>query len=158
MVSAVLAVGMAGQLIGGWATDRSVQAFGLRRGRILPICTAHTLAGCAYLCCLGLDSVWPIVVCCAIVSLMTDVANPSIWGFMQDIGGRNTGAVFGWANMWGNFGASVSAMMVPRLLEYGAEDGSGQKLVFMACAGAFFVAGLAAMGMDASRPLTTPRN
>lgn len=157
MVTGVLAVGMLGQLIGGWATDRSVQVFGLRRGRVIPISAAYLVAGAAYLCCLGLSSVGGILICCAVVSLMTDVANPSIWGFMQDVGGRNTGAIFGWANMWGNLGASVSAVMVPRLMEYGQKDGSGQALVFMACAGAFLVAGIAAMGMNPTKKLQTAK-
>jgi nitrate/nitrite transporter NarK len=86
---------------------------------------------------------------------MTDFANPSIWAFMQDVGGRNTGAIFGWANMWGNFGASVGSMIVPSLLLYGASSGSGQSLVFVTCALAFFIAGCAALGMDATKPLQT---
>lgn len=153
MVSIVLAMGMVGQLIGGRATDFSVRRFGLRIGRVLPITIACFIAGSAYLCCLALDSVYAIVACCAVVSLMTDVGNPSIWGFMQDVGGRNTGSVFGWANMWGNFGAAVSSKMVPWLVAYGAGQGNGQAMVFIACASAFFVAGLAALGMDATRPL-----
>ena len=153
MVSMVLACGMAGQLIGGWATDASVRRFGLRIGRVLPICVASTSAGFAYLGCLGLDNVWAIVACCGLVSLMTDVGNPSIWSFMQDIGGRGTGTVFGWANMWGNFGAAFSASMVPRLMAWGSASGSGQSLVFIGCASAFFIAGLAALGMDATKPL-----
>lgn len=153
MVSLVLACGMAGQLIGGWATDASVRRFGLRIGRVLPICVASTFAGCAYLGCLGLDNVWAIVACCGLVSLMTDVSNPSIWSFMQDIGGRGTGTVFGWANMWGNFGAAFSASMVPKLMAWGSASGSGQSMVFMGCAGAFFIAAVAAIGMDATKPL-----
>ena len=153
MVSLVLACGMAGQLIGGWATDASVRRFGLRIGRVLPICVASTLAGCAYLGCLALDDVWAIVACCGLVSLMTDVGNPSIWSFMQDIGGRGTGTVFGWANMWGNFGAAFSASMVPKLMAWGSASGSGQSMVFMGCAGAFFIAAVAAIGMDATKPL-----
>ena len=87
------------------------------------------------------------------VSMMTDVGNPSIWAFMQDVGGRNTGAIFGWANMWGNFGAAASAKMVPLLVAAGAANGSGQNLVLIACASAFFIAGTAALGMDATKPL-----
>lgn len=153
MVSIVLATGMLGQLLGGRAADWSVKRFGLRFGRVLPITTAYFIAGFSYLGCLTIDSAWGIVACCAVVSMMTDVGNPSIWGFMQDVGGRNTGSIFGWANMWGNFGAAVSAKIVPLLMVYGSSTGSGQGLVFMMCAGAFFVAGLAALGMDATKPL-----
>jgi MFS family permease len=156
MVTLVLATGMLGQLLGGRATDWSVGKFGLRLGRVLPISVANCIAGIAYISCLFIDSAWGVVACCAIVSLMTDFANPSIWAFMQDVGGRNTGAIFGWANMWGNFGASASAKIVPALLLYGATSGSGQSLVFITCACAFFIAGLAALGTDATKPLQTP--
>lgn len=151
----VLAMGMVGQLVGGRAADWSVRRFGLRFGRVLPITVANYIAGIAYLGCFLFDSLWVVIACCAIVSMMTDVGNPSIWAFMQDVGGKNTGAMFGWANMWGNFGASVSSKIVPMLLAYGANAGSGQGLVFLTCATAFFVAGTAALGMDATKPLQT---
>jgi len=157
MVSIVLAVGMPGQLLGGWASDRAVAAFGLRWGRVLPMSLSAFVAGVAYILCLGLDSVWLIVGCCAIVSMMTDIGNPSLWAFMQDVGGRNTSAIYGWANMWGNFGASLSAIMVPYLLRWGQASGNGQTLVFVACASSFFIASLAVLGMDATRPIQSSR-
>jgi len=163
MVTIVLAFGIVGQLLGGWATDRSVRTFGLRMGRVLPISVSCFAAALAYgVASFSLESAWSVVACCAVVSLMTDLGNPSIWAFMQDVGGRNTGAIFGWANMWGNFGASFSAMMIPRLRAYGDLDGprygTGQQLVFLACAGFFIVAGLAACGMNATRPVVPQDN
>lgn len=155
MVTLVLAFGMVGQLLGGWATDASVRRFGLRVGRVLPIAGSCLVASGAYVLCLFIDSAWGIVACCAVVSLMTDLGNPSIWAFMQDIGGRNTGAVYGWANMWGNLGASASSVMVPSLLALGARNHAGQSLVFIVCAGAFLMGGIAALGMDATKPLKT---
>ena len=153
MVSIVLGMGMLRQLVGGYAADFSVKRFGLRIGRVVPITTSTWIAGCAYLLCLQMDSAWGVVACCAVVSMMTDVGNPSIWAFMQDIGGKNTGAIFGWANMWGNFGAAFSSKLVPFILAYGSTLMPGQTLVFLTCAGAFFVAGLAALGMNATKPL-----
>lgn len=153
MVTSVLAMGMAGQLIGGWATDAAVRRFGLRWGRGLPIAMACFTAGSAYLCCPWIDQAWGIVVCCGIVSLMTDIGNPSSWAFMQDIGGRNTSAIYGWGNMWGNFGAAFTAAMAPRLLKFGTDSGYGENLVFCVCGAAFFAAGLAALGMDATKPV-----
>lgn len=156
MVTLVLAMGMVGQLIGGFATDWSVRAFGLRWGRVLPISGSCLIAGLSYFACLALDSVWGIVACCALVSLMTDLGVPSIWAFMQDVGGRNTGGIYGWANMWGNLGAAASAVMVPWLMKYGDSDNSGQSLVFLACGSAFLVGGVAALGMDATKSLVPP--
>lgn len=158
LVSVVLAFGMNGQLVGGWLADRTVRRFGLRAGRVIPMSAAYFLAGVAYICCLGFDSVAAIIACCCIVSMMTDVANPAVWGFMQDVGGRNTGAVFGWANMWGNLGAALNSIMIPKLMKYGEQDGSGQTLVFLACAGAFLIAGIAVLGMNANKKLKTSRS
>ncbi len=153
MVTLVLASGMPGQLLGGVLGDRAVSAIGLRWGRVLVPSIALAIAGFAYMTCLTLESVWLIVTCCAVVSLMTDIANPSTWAFMQDVGGRNTAAVFGWANMWGNFGAAFSAMLVPYLMKWGEASGRGQDLVFIVCGSAFFVASLMMLGMDATKPV-----
>ncbi len=153
MVSMALAVGMLGQLIGGATADWSVKSFGLRYGRVLPISLANCIAATAYLSCLLIDSAWGIVACCAVVSLMTDFANPSMWAFVQDVGGRNTGAIFGWPNMWGNLGAAACARMVPWVMAYGAGSTMGQDIVFVACGSAFFIAAVAALGMDATKRL-----
>jgi len=157
MVSIVLAVGIPGQLIGGLASDIAVRRFGLRLGRVITPAIASSIAGLAYFACLGLDSVWAIVFCCAIVSMMTDIGNPSTWAFMQDIGGRNTATIYGWANMWGNLGASFGSLMVPKLLTWGQSSGSGQAMVFIACGSAFFVSAVAMLGMDATRPIESKR-
>ena len=151
MVSIVLSVGMAGQLIGGWLSDFSVKSLGLRWGRVLPMSCPAFFAGIAYLLCPMLDSVYLIVCCCAIVSLMTDIANPACWALIQDIGGRNTSTIHGWWNMWGNLGATLSALMVPYLLNLGKESGQGQTMVFVACASAFFVASAAMLAIDPTR-------
>ncbi len=151
MVTLVLASGMPGQLIGGLLGDRAVLAIGLRWGRVLVPSIALAIAGCAYITCLSLSSVWLIVACCAVVSIMTDIANPSTWAFMQDVGGRSTAAVFGWANMWGNFGAASSAILVPYLMKWGEASGRGQDLVFIVCGSAFFAASILTLGMNATQ-------
>lgn len=153
MVSIVLAIGLLGQPIGGWATDRSVARFGHRFGRVMPIIVSCMIAALAYAGCIVVESAWAVVACCAVVALAVDIGNPSIWAFMQDVGGRNTGAVFGWANMWGNFGASLNAVMVPYLMKQSGDGTGAQPMVFAACAAAFFLAGLAAVGMNATKPL-----
>ncbi|MFN9969963.1 MAG: MFS transporter, partial [Phycisphaerae bacterium] len=80
--------------------------------------------------------------------------NPSSWAFMQDIGGKSTSAVYGWGNMWGNFGAAFIAILVPRLLSWGESAGYGNQPVFFVCGGAFFLAAFAALAMDATRQVT----
>ncbi len=151
MVTGVLAIAIPGQLIGGWLGNHAVERLGHRWGRIVPLSVTCGVAGLAYLGCLSYQSVWWVVACCALVSLMTDIGNPSVWAFMQDVGGKNTAAVFGWGNMWGNFGAAASSMVVPRLMTLGEASGSGETYVFLTCAGMYFLAAIAVLGTDATR-------
>jgi ACS family glucarate transporter-like MFS transporter len=152
----VLACGMLGQIAGGLLADASVRRFGLKWGRRLPLCLSGTLAGSAYIGCLFADTAWGVVGFCALVSFSVDLGTPAVWAFIQDIGGRVTAAAAGWANMWGNFGASLTAMMVPTLLAFGTTSEEGQRYVFMACAGALFLAAIAALGLDAAKPVWRP--
>lgn len=156
MVTLVLACGMLGQIAGGLLADASVRRFGLKWGRRLPLCLSGTLSGTAYVGCLFADSAWGVVGCCMAVSFAVDMGTPAVWAFIQDIGGRVTAAAAGWANMWGNFGASLTAMMVPTLLAYGTTSEEGQRYVFIACASALFLAAIAALGLDAAKTVWRP--
>ncbi len=157
MVSLILCVGIPAQLLGGWIGDLSVRKCGLRIGRVLPVSIACFLGGLAYIACLALDNVWFVVLCCAIVSLMTDIGNPPFWAISQDIGGRNTSSIFAWSNMWGNLGAAFSAFLVPRLMKWGEDSGTGDTMVFALCASAFFVSAFAVLGMDATKLVQSPK-
>ena len=74
-----------------------------------------------------------------------------VWAFMGDVGGRATAAAGGWGNMWGNFGASAGAMLIPWLMKVGGGD--GKTIVFFTLAGAFVLAGLIVLPMDATKKL-----
>ena len=118
-----------------------------RSGRVVPVVAGCLLAGSAYLGCLVSPSVWGVVACCAVVSFATDLGVPAIWAFMQDVGGRSVGTVAGWANMWGNFGASASAKLLPWVLTT-LDTNNDWREVFMVCAAAYAVAIVAVLGMD----------
>ena len=77
--------------------------------------------------------------------------NPAGWAFIADVGGRATAAAGGWGNMWGNFGASAAALLIPWLLKLGGGD--GKLVVFFTLAGAFVLAGLVVLPMDATKKL-----
>jgi sugar phosphate permease len=141
-------VGIVGMFCGGWLTDRLVRAIGLRWGRGLPMALTRFTAMLAYLACLGLPAPWPIVIALSIVTLSTDMGTPSLWAFMQDVGGQHVGSVLGWGNMWGNFGAMVAT---PFLAWIAREFGWDK--VFLACAAAFFASGVAALFVDATIPI-----
>lgn len=153
LVMIVLACGIPAQLLGGFFSDISVRMLGLRLGRILPVTSATLVACGAYLMCTQLETTFAIVACCCVVSAMTDLANPSFWAFTQDVGGKNTATVLGWCNMWGNFGASLSAATFPYLMKLGEDRGWGTTPMFVVFAGAFFCCSLAALGMNAAKPI-----
>lgn len=147
MVTLVLACGMLGMLCGGGFCDWTTRRFGPRWGRVMPIITGCVLAGSAYLGCLAVDSVWGLVACCAVVSFATDLGVPAIWAFTQDVGGRNVGTVAGWCNMWGNFGASAAAKLLPWVLAT-LDTNKDWREVFVVCAAGYAVALVAALGVD----------
>ncbi len=151
LVTFVLAFGMLGQIAGGYYCDWATRRFGLRWGRLLPMTSSMFVCAAAYMCCPFVGSTWLLVACCAVVSFSTDLANPALWSFMGDVGGRATAAAGGWGNMWGNFGASASAMIVPWLLKIGGGD--GKTLVFFSLAGAFVLAGIIVLPVDATKKL-----
>lgn len=151
MVTYVLAFGMLGQIAGGYYCDWTTRRFGLRLGRLIPMCSSMFVCAAAYAACPFLDSTWLIIACCATVSFCVDLANPALWAFMGDVGGRATAAAGGWGNMWGNFGASITGMLIPLLMKLGGT--AGKEFVFFTLAGAFMLAGLVVLPMDATKKL-----
>lgn len=159
LLTIILGVGIPAQLIGGWIGDWCVIRYGVRWGRVMPVAVSSMIAGIAYVACVGFDDVWMVVTCFAIVSFMTDVKNPPFWALIQDIGGRNTSGIFAWSNMWGNFGAALTSSVLPRLAALGAGMGygNGDSFMFVFLGGAFFLSGIAVLGMDATQLVQPPR-
>jgi hypothetical protein len=50
--------------------------------------------------------------------------------------------------MWGNLGAAVSPLVLNAMIQR-----SGWEALFLACAGAYLLAGLVALGVDARQPI-----
>lgn len=143
-----LFVGIAGMFLGGWLTDWATRRWGLKLGRQLPISGSRFLAGAAFLACLFMNAPWPIALAMAVVALATDLGTPAMWAYSLDVGGRNTGAVLGWGNMWGNLGGFVSPLLLQALnVQFGPDS------MFLVCGLGFVLAGVLALGIDATRPL-----
>ncbi|MSU73377.1 MAG: MFS transporter [Opitutus sp.] len=153
MVTLVLACGMLGQLTGGWLADFAALRFGLKWGRIFALSVPGVLAGSGYIGCLFVNSATGIIACCSLVAFAADMGNPALWAVAQETGGRVTGIVFGWLNMWSNFGAAAISLLVPLLVAAGKTSEAGQNLVFSVCAGALFISALLPLGLVAIRPL-----
>jgi nitrate/nitrite transporter NarK len=147
MAGAPLFVGWFGMLLGGWLTDRLVPVVGLRWGRGLPMSVSRFVAMAAYLICLADPTPWVATAAFALVAFATDIGIGATWAFLQDVGGRNVGSILGWTNMWGNFGAAVSPWVLNRMIG----ENHDWDAVFITCAGAYLLSGLAALGVDATK-------
>jgi len=140
--------GIAGMFLGGWLTDWAAHRLGVKRGRILPMFGSRFLAGAAFFLCLVLDAPWPVTLAMVVVAFATDLGTPAMWAYCLDVGGKNTGAILGWGNMWGNLGAAVS----PVLLE-AIRAGFGYNGVFIVCGAGFVLSGFLTLGVDATKPI-----
>ena len=154
MSTIVLLAGMVGMLVGGWLTDWLVQRVGLRWGRALPLIGTKFIAVGAYLSCLWLESPWAIVAALSLVAFTTDLGVPAVWAYIQDVGGRYSSSIFGWANMWGNFGAALTPALIPWVLKNYDTDKNWHE-AFLLCAAGFLVAGIAAFGINADKTIGT---
>jgi MFS family permease len=150
MASIPILCGMGGMLGGGWVTDWLTRRLGLRWGRGVPMSATRFVAAAAFLACLVLDSPWAVTAALSVVAVAADLGTPAVWAVMQDIGGRHVGSVLGWGNMWGNVGAALSPIVLNRIIESSWDE------MFLACAAAFLVSGVAALGVDATVPVAPP--
>lgn len=153
MCAIPLWIGWCGMLLGGRATDIAVQRIGLKRGRVLPMMVGRFLAGSAYLFCLLHPSPWTLTALFGIVAFSTDLGSASGWAYKQDVGGNHVASIHGWANMWGNLGATISPLLLNLIVKHYDWD-----VAFLVCAGAFFIAGFACLGIDASIPIEQKTN
>ena len=147
-----LAVGCAGMFAGGFLTDFLAARLGVRWGRALPLCIAMFGSVVPVAVCPHLPGPWEVVASLAVVAFLVDLANPSVWAFNQDVGGRHLGAAFGWGNMWGNLGAAASPVLLTAV-----QAEFGWPAAFLTCGGFFLSAGACGFLMDATRPLEDPR-
>ncbi|OYW17292.1 MAG: MFS transporter, partial [Planctomycetales bacterium 12-60-4] len=163
MSSIPIFAGMIGMLAGGPWTDRLAVRWGLRWGRAIPVASSRLAAMAGYGLCLlantGIFDSWgaraPVYVVIAglaIVAIATDLGVAAAWAYAQDVGGRHTAAVLGWANMWGNLGAAVAPNVYHKILGETPTLANWNSM-FACCAGAFLIAGIAGWFMDSSRPL-----
>lgn len=150
MSTTVLFAGIIGMLCGGPLTDFCGRKLGRRWGRSVPMVICYSIAVAAYLSCLTLESAWSFIAAASLVAFVTDMSVPSIWAYMQDVGGKNTAAVFGWGNMWGNLGAATTPILVPIVLQKWDTNGDWHEAFLLFSAG-YIVAGLSALGINANR-------
>ena len=153
LVSLPLLAGIFGLLLGGVFTDAMTRSLGLRWGRAIAMCASRIFVAMGFLGCSFVTDSLQATLCLAVVGFATDLGISACWSYAQDVGGKNVGSVLGWSNMWGNFGAALSPVILGGIVGYFAEAGTGWTMAFVGCAILNVVAGVAAIGVSASKPL-----
>lgn len=151
-VSMALVFGLGGMLFGGWWCDLLTRRFGQRWGRRLPFLTGSAVCVAAYLLCPLFGSPLAVAAACSVVAFASDSVGPALWAIGQDIGGRHVASTIAWSNMWGNFGASAVASVIPFILGTRLHFADWREIFWM-CAGAFVLLGLAILMVDSTRRL-----
>lgn len=152
-VSIALACSLGGMVFGGWWCDMLTVRFGQRLGRRLPFLFGGGVAAGAYLLCPVLDNALAITVACGVVAFATDSVIPAVWALAQDIGGTHVASTLAWSNMWGNFGASAVAKLIPLIIASSLHRPDWSE-VFWMCAAGFVVLGLSSLFIDSTRTLS----
>lgn len=151
-VSIALATSLGGMLFGGWWCDFLTRRYGQKWGRRLPFLFGGGVAALAYVTCPALPSALAVVIACAVVAFATDSVMPAVWTLAQDIGGAHVASTMAWSNMWGNFGASAVAKLIPFILTTALHQKQWQEIFYL-CAGGFVVLAIAASFIDSTRKL-----
>ena len=119
---------------------------------MLPLVLTRIVAVAAYFAVMAADTPLQMFAAFGSLALFVDMGMPAMWGLMQDISGRHQAQLFGWANMWGNFGAGLQPIVVGWLLtRFDHQHNYQPALLF--CAGALIVSIGLAFGINADKPV-----
>ena len=164
MTAVPTAAGIIGMFCGGWWTDLAARTAGLKWGRRLPVFSTRLLAAFGYGICLVLGMTctpdpttrwlpWAIVAGLSVMVMGVDLGIPAVWAYAQDVGGKYTASILGWANMWGNLGAAAAPLIYNAVL--GETPTVAQwNVMFAVCAVAFVLSGLCGLVLDATKPIS----
>jgi MFS family permease len=150
--SIALTIGIIGLPLGGMLTDYWSKRYGVRAGRLLPLVVTRAVAVLAYFGAMAADTPVQLAIGFGLLAIFVDMGMPAMWTLMQDISGRHQAQLFGWANMWGNFGAGLQPILVAWIvLHYDSNHDYREPMIFSACA--LLLSIILAFGIDASKPV-----
>jgi MFS family permease len=143
-----LSIGILGLIVGGYFTDACLRRWGVRLGRIIPLAGSRFLAAIFFVLALGFDNPWILMGLLGMAAFSTDFGLPALWAGLQEMCGKHTPPLFGWANMWGNMGAAIGIWVLPVVIKGLDQNGDwSEGLIF--CSVAFAVSGLFCLGFNA---------
>ncbi len=143
-----LAIGILGLVAGGYFTDACLRKWGVRLGRIIPLAGSRFIAAGFFVAALAFDNPWVLMGLFGMAAFSADFGLPALWAGLQEMCGRHTPPLFGWANMWGNMGAAIGIWVLPVVIKGLDQNGDwSEGLIF--CAVAFVLSGLFFLGFNA---------
>lgn len=145
-----LVIGLGGMMAGGFFADACVRWLGLVRGRMIPLAGTRFLAAIMFVLAIQTTNPWLLVPALGLVAFFTDAGLPAVWATMQDLGGRYTAPVFGWANMWGNIGAALSPVFIAQINKQLDQNSDWHEALYF-CAISFIISGLFAIRINAGK-------
>jgi MFS family permease len=142
-----LSIGILGLIVGGYLTDACLKKWGVRLGRVIPLAGSRFLAAIFFVIAMGLDNPWALMAAFGLAAFSTDSGLPALWAGLQEMCGKHTPPLFGWANMWGNMGAAIGIWVLPVLIKNWDANGDWREgLIF--CASAFVLSGIFCLGFN----------
>lgn len=147
-----LIIGIFALPVGGVLTDAITKRYGKRLGRMVPMSFTKFIAAGFYLIAIQFESQWAMLFAFGAVIFFADIGLPAMWTTMQDISGKCQAQIFGWSNMWGNFGAAIQPVLFVMVLKsFDADKNYSEGVIF--CALAFVLAGVFALFVNAEKPV-----
>jgi len=151
-----LSIGILGLIVGGYLTDACLKKWGVRLGRVIPLAGSRFLAAIFFVIAMGLDNPWALMAAFGLAAFSTDSGLPALWAGLQEMCGKHTPPLFGWANMWGNLGAAIGIWVLPVLIKNWDANGDWREgLIF--CASAFVLSGIFCLGFNPGKRMPQDR-
>lgn len=126
--------GVLGSITGGILADFLLRRFGPKWGRRIPGMVAGFIAANVYIVSLFVDNVLVFLILMSLIYFLTDLGLGALWATYQDFGGKYVSSVLGFANMCGNLGAALFAIVIGYLA-----DADLWPVVFMLSSGSFVI-------------------
>lgn len=140
--------GALGCFIGGVWSDRLVRQLGPRWGRSVMGIGSKLSAGVFLLLSVLAEDPFMATALMVVAAGVNDFGLGATWAYFQDAGGPYVGPLLGFANMFGNLGATASAPIVA-----GVQLAYGWDPAIAVCSGLFMLSGVLWIGIDASKPI-----
>lgn len=152
--STALFLGIIGLPLGGILTDYWSKRYGIRLGRMLPLVLTRIVAVGAYFAVMAANTPLQMALAFGALAMFVDMGMPAMWAVIQDISGKHQAQLFGWGNMWGNFGAAIQPVLVGWIsARYDTNHDYREAMLF--CAGSLMLSIVLAFGIDARQPVVT---